>query len=67
MSATEEPTPAPEPEPQPAPAPQPEPEPDEATDLGDEGLGPDESDEVLNDPENKAAADAIRESTTKEE
>jgi hypothetical protein len=33
----------------------------------DEGSGPEEPPEVLNDPENKAAADAIRESTLQEE
>jgi hypothetical protein len=35
--------------------------------FGDEGAGPEEDDDVLNDPENKAAADAIRESTLQEE
>ena len=31
--------------------------------FGDEGAGPEEPDEILNDPENQAAADAIRDST----
>lgn len=34
-----------------------------AGDRIDDELGPDEPDEVLNDPENAAAADAIRDST----
>lgn len=39
----------------------PERDPDDRVD--DEGLGPGEPDEVITDPENAAAADAIREST----
>ena len=35
--------------------------------FGDEGAGPGEPDEVINDPENQAAADAIRESTLVED
>jgi hypothetical protein len=31
--------------------------------FGDEGAGPEEPDEVINQPENQAAATAIREST----
>lgn len=38
----------------------PEPEP---TEFPDPGAGPEEPDEVLNDPENQAAAEAIRKST----
>ena len=37
--------------------------PDEPDYFPDEGAGPEEPDEVLNDPENQAAAEAIREST----
>lgn len=47
-------------EPQPG-EPQPvEPQPER---FGDEGAGPEESDEVVNDPENQAAAKEIRDST----
>jgi hypothetical protein len=35
----------------------------DAESLGDEGAGPEEPPEVINDPENQAAAEAIRDST----
>ena len=39
---------------------------EQTEEFGDEGAGPEEPADVLEDPENKAAAEAIRESTTKE-
>jgi hypothetical protein len=44
--------------------PTPEPEPET---FGDEGAGPEEPPEVINDPENQAAAEAIRDSTLDQE
>ena len=40
-----------------------EPEPEHEQTFGDEGAGPEEPPEVIEDPDNQAAATAIREST----
>lgn len=39
---------------------------DELQFFGDEGAGPEEASEVINDPENQQAAKEIRESTLEE-